>query len=235
VADDEWTRQVLAALLERRGHTVDRAPDAEAALEAVGTHPPDLVLSDLLSSRNGGWALARRLRERAGTADVPILVLTTPRSEDERICGYHAGVDGFLAKPFRLQEVDLHVERALRRSAPRIAGATSEGLAGPGFAGSLATLGPSALLTLLEFERKTGALTLEHGDARVCLLVHEGRILQARDPHGAPACLYDLLAWTDGGFAFEPRMVETTDEVGLSTQHLLMEAARRQDEQRRPA
>ena len=94
---------------------------------------------------------------------------------------------------------------------------------------------------MFDMERKTGILSLRRLGAHGRLLCRDGQIvraeLQSDDSHvtrrGVEA-VTAMLTWSDGRFDFIPSAIETADEIGVRTTHLLMEAARQADEAARP-
>lgn len=248
---------MIATVLEKRGHTVDTAGDGEEAIAMAEAHAPDLLITDVMMPRMDGWSLVRRLRARPEFASLPVIFLTALSSEDDRIRGFRLGADDYMGKPFRFEELDLRVNKTLRR-ALAAAQQAREQLSSPSLRGDLTQMGLSSLLILIELERKTGQLTLHpaldatidmalsalpDGDAELrapsvgIVLVREGRIVHARlDSASEPVdaeCVYHLLTWPAGEFEFTSCLVEGEDRIGVSTTALLMEAARRLDEARR--
>ncbi len=255
--DDSWIVHMIATVLEKRGHTVDTAVDGQEAIALAEKRPPDLLITDVMMPHMDGWALVRHLRARAEFANLPVIFLTALASEDDRIRGFRLGADDYLAKPFRFEELDLRVNRTLRRALAATAQAREQ-LSSPSLRGDLTQMGLSSLLILIELERKTGQLTLHPAiDATIDLalsalpdgepevrqpsvgivLVRDGRIVHARlDNTSEPVdaeCVYHLLTWPAGEFEFTACLVEGEDRIGVSTTALLMEAARRMDEARR--
>jgi hypothetical protein len=115
--------------------------------------------------------------------------------------------------------------------------ASSGEIPASGIRGSLEHIGLSSLLVMIEIERKSGILLLRSGDQTARVFLKKGRILAARfegraEPRGAEA-IYELLRWTRGRFDFSSLEVEMEDEVGATTTHILLEGARRLDEDRR--
>ncbi|RMH40165.1 MAG: response regulator [Deltaproteobacteria bacterium] len=252
--DDAWILRMVTTVLEKRGYRVDTATDGREALDRATASPPDLVITDVMMPRMDGWELVRALRARPEFAFVPVIFLTALSSDDDRIRGFRLGADDYLPKPFRFEELDLRVANTLRRTqmieraareriqtvpAPPPPPAKPDGSGAFAIAGSLAQIGLSSLLTLLELERKSGVLTLRAaggGDtARIWL--RDGRVVQAEiDGRDAPRdeeCIYHLLTWSDGSFDFDSQEVDRPDRVGQTTTHLLMEGARRLDEHAR--
>src|SRR5262249_30011272 len=126
--------------------------------------------------------------------------------------------------------------KTLRRTQTIIQDARDQ-LAQAGLRGDLAQVGLSALLVLIELERKTGLLTLRSPEGRTAqVLVREGRVVHARlDDQDEPVdaeCVYYLLGWSAGDFELITCVVEGPDRVNVSTTHLLMEGARILDEAR---
>jgi CheY-like chemotaxis protein len=95
VVDDELPiREFLADALTGAGYAVRTAPNGRAALAAVETDPPDLVLSDVFMPELDGWSLAAELRRRFPTVQV---VLTSAYHPD-----FPVGRIRFIPKPFDL-------------------------------------------------------------------------------------------------------------------------------------
>ena len=233
VDDDPWIVRMVRTVLERRGHTVISADNGEDALARCAEEVPSLIVTDVNMPRMDGWTLVKTLRARPETALVPVVFLTALGSDEDRIKGFRLGADDYLPKPFRFEELDLRVQNALRRS--QAARASAPAPASPALAGSLTEVGVASLLTLLDMERKTGALELKRGALTATLLLKHGRVMRAAVAtdggiRGGADGVYALLEWTSGDFRFLAAPVDEPDEVGAATTALLIEAARRMDE-----
>jgi DNA-binding response OmpR family regulator len=104
--------------LERDGFAVVTAGDGPAALEAIETHRPALVVLDLMLPELDGRAVIRAVRRDDEAARTPILVLSARSSTIDRIAGLEDGADDYLPKPFSPAELVLRVKSILRRAAP---------------------------------------------------------------------------------------------------------------------
>jgi two-component system, OmpR family, phosphate regulon response regulator PhoB len=98
--DDEDVRALAELVLRREGYDVTAVSDEQAALEAAGERTPSVAVLDVSMPRMDGLETARRLRERAETREVPIMLLTARVTEADRARGREAGVDAQLDKPF---------------------------------------------------------------------------------------------------------------------------------------
>jgi DNA-binding response OmpR family regulator len=104
-------------------HTLERAGDmdvhivgsGDAALKAVGEHPPDLILLDLNLPVLSGIEVCRLLRSRVASKCVPIIMVTARTTESDRVIGLDAGADDYVSKPFSLRELAARVRAVLRR------------------------------------------------------------------------------------------------------------------------
>ncbi|HTJ45838.1 MAG TPA: response regulator [Kofleriaceae bacterium] len=234
--DDAWILRMVATVLEKRGYSVETAVDGEDALERALIRAPDLLVTDVMMPRMDGWALVKALRARPELATLPVIFLTALSSDEDRIRGFRLGADDYVPKPFRFEELDLRVAKTLRRTASMIQDARDQ-LATAGLRGDLSQVGLSALLVLIELERKTGLLTLRSPEgASAQVLLRDGRVVHARlDDADEPVdadCVYHLLGWSAGEFELVACVVEGPDRVNSSTTHLLMEGARLLDESR---
>src|SRR5215813_2486221 len=238
VDDDAWILRMVATVLDKRGYVIDTAVDGAEALERVEESTPDLVITDIMMPRMDGWTLIRTLRARPETAFTPVLFLTALNSDDDRIRGFRLGADDYLPKPFRFEELDLRVQNALRRAGRMEEDAREAVTPKAGVAGSLEQIGLSALLVMLDMEKKSGVLVLARRGQTVRLFLRSGRVVRAaldgqKTARGA-ACVYYALGWSEGRFDFSALDVDMDDEVQSSTTHLLMEGARLVDEANRP-
>ncbi|WP_069160401.1 response regulator transcription factor [Nocardia altamirensis] len=117
VVDDETNiLDLLSAALRMTGFRVHAVTTGRAALAAAASHPPDIVVLDVMLPDLDGYTVARRLRE-AGN-HVPVLFLTSRDAVEDRIAGLVAGGDDYVSKPFSLEEVVLRLRAILRRTAP---------------------------------------------------------------------------------------------------------------------
>jgi DNA-binding response OmpR family regulator len=118
VDDDAKIVRLVRTYLERDGFTVVTAGDGPAALEAIETHEPALVVLDLMLPELDGRAVIRAVRKDDEAAHTPILVLSARSSTIDRIAGLEDGADDYLPKPFSPAELVLRVKSILRRADP---------------------------------------------------------------------------------------------------------------------
>src|SRR6187431_3399822 len=125
VDDDAKIVRLVRTYLERDGFMVVTAADGPAALEAIETHRPVLVVLDLMLPELDGRAVIRAVRRDEEAARTPILVLSARSSTLDRIAGLEDGADDYLPKPFSPAELVLRVKSILRRTTPPTAPTTS--------------------------------------------------------------------------------------------------------------
>ncbi|MEU0333448.1 response regulator transcription factor [Streptomyces sp. NPDC006193] len=122
VEDEPTLRELLSASLRLAGFGVIVAETGAQALEAVADKRPDLIVLDVMLPDFDGFEVARRLREKpgsAGTGNPPILFLTARDAAEDRINGLRAGGDDYVTKPFNLEELVLRIQAVLRRTSGR--------------------------------------------------------------------------------------------------------------------
>jgi CheY-like chemotaxis protein len=120
LAEDNVVNQMLAVrLLEKRGHHVQVAGDGREALEKLEKADFDLVLMDVQMPVMGGFEATAAVREmEKGTGKhIPIVALTAHAIDGDRERCLAAGMDGYVAKPIRPEELFEQIE-ALIPSVP---------------------------------------------------------------------------------------------------------------------
>jgi two-component system sensor histidine kinase/response regulator len=118
VAEDNVVNQKLAMkLLEKRGHKVTLAGNGREALAAVGKKPFDLVIMDVQMPVMDGLEATAQLREREELTGQhqPVIAMTALVMKGDRERCMAAGMDGYLSKPIRPQELDEVLERYIAR------------------------------------------------------------------------------------------------------------------------
>ncbi|HVA09737.1 MAG TPA: response regulator transcription factor [Acidimicrobiales bacterium] len=112
VEDDPDMRELLKRLLEKDGYETDVAGNTTAALTAVASFHPDIVLLDVVLGGEDGRAILPKLRE---LSDVPVVFVTARGLEMDRINGLRMGADDYIVKPFSSGELSARIESVLRR------------------------------------------------------------------------------------------------------------------------
>ncbi|MDE3009814.1 MAG: Hpt domain-containing protein [Pseudomonadota bacterium] len=106
VVDDSITvRRVTTRLLERAGFQVRLAKDGQDALDQLADFVPDAMLLDVEMPRMDGFELVTRLRADARTRDLPVVVITSRTAERHRNHADTLGVQGYLGKPYREEDL----------------------------------------------------------------------------------------------------------------------------------
>jgi two-component system alkaline phosphatase synthesis response regulator PhoP len=114
VDDEEHLADGIRENLEAEGYETAVAYDGIEGLEAVRRERFDLIVLDVMMPRMDGVELCRQLRGEG--VQTPVLFLTVKGTPEDRVRGFEAGGDDYLAKPFHLKELLLRVAAILRRS-----------------------------------------------------------------------------------------------------------------------
>jgi two-component system phosphate regulon response regulator PhoB len=119
VEDEEPLTLLLRYNLEAEGYEVEAVARGDEAELRLRERIPDLLILDWMLPGLSGIELCRRLRNRAETARLPILMLTARGEEDERIRGLATGADDYVVKPFSVPELMARARALLRRARPQ--------------------------------------------------------------------------------------------------------------------
>jgi two-component system response regulator MprA len=174
--DDDELRSVLVRALRAEEFEVQPVVTGHDAVRAFTERPPDVVVLDIGLPDADGRDVCQALRAQGVTT--PVLFLTARGNLTDRLSGFHAGGDDYLAKPFALSELIVRVQALLRRAGPRVAdGPPGEVRLDP--ATHSARVGD-----------RTESLTPTEFRLLAALLGRRGRILRRRE--------LILAAWPDG-------------------------------------
>jgi len=147
--DPDLNRQLVAAFTDA-GYAVDKASDGEEGHFLGDTEPYDAVVLDLGLPVLDGVSVLEKWR-RSGRK-MPVLILTARDRWSDKVAGFDAGADDYVAKPFHMEEVLARIRALVRRSAGH---ASNEIACGPlllDTAGARVTVDGRAIkLTSLEF------------------------------------------------------------------------------------
>jgi two-component system OmpR family response regulator len=126
VEDDQDLQRLLKRALSDAGYVVDSAADGEEGHFLGDTEPYDVVILDLGLPKMDGVRVLESWRKSGRT--MPVLILTARDRWSDKVAGFDAGADDYLAKPFYTEELLARVRALLRRAAGL---ATSEIEIGP--------------------------------------------------------------------------------------------------------
>jgi putative two-component system response regulator len=115
IADDnESNRELLSTLLNEEGYQVIPVPDGQTALEQVGFDSIDMAILDVVMPRKTGFDVCLAIKSKPETRLIPVLLLTSLNSDDDRIRGIMCGADDFLTKPVNKHELLARVNSLIR-------------------------------------------------------------------------------------------------------------------------
>jgi DNA-binding response OmpR family regulator len=116
VEDDEIVARTIERVLRGQEFQVSVANSGVQGLQAARRKPPAIVLLDVIMPGMDGYEVCREMRADPLLANVPILFLTAKSKDEDKITGFRAGADDYLAKPFNVDELLLRIRAILRRA-----------------------------------------------------------------------------------------------------------------------
>ena len=119
--DEDALATLLQYNLEKEGYDVAVAADGEEGMLQIDERTPDLILLDWMLPKLSGIEVCRRVRGRAETRNLPIIMLTARGEETDRVRGLDTGADDYMTKPFSMTELTARIRAVLRRIRPGLA------------------------------------------------------------------------------------------------------------------
>lgn len=105
VDDDPAVLEAVTEVLADDGYRVSGAIDSRAALLAILSDPPDLLVLDVNMPGLNGWELCDIVRRQVATRELPVLFLTGRGDMRDQIIAMQVGGSDHLKKPFRTEEL----------------------------------------------------------------------------------------------------------------------------------
>lgn len=118
VDDDDDNLLLLIYTLQRYECSLLTARDGKSALSLAKTHQPDLILLDLRLPDVNGIEILRRLRQHPPTSIIPVVAVTALARKEDRQQVLLAGGNGYVRKPYLLEELEATLEKYLRPLTP---------------------------------------------------------------------------------------------------------------------
>lgn len=115
VEDDPDLNRQLVSALQEAGYVADSATDGEEGHFLGDTEPYDAVVLDLGLPEMDGVTVLEKWRRDGKT--MPVLILTARDRWSDKVAGFDAGADDYVAKPFYMEEVLARLRALLRRAA----------------------------------------------------------------------------------------------------------------------
>jgi len=115
IDDEEDIVELVRFNLTKEGYQVLCATSGEKGLELISSESPDLVVLDLMLPGIGGLEVAGRLKEKAPSRSIPIIMLTAKGEEADIVAGLEIGADDYVTKPFSPRVLVARVQAVLRR------------------------------------------------------------------------------------------------------------------------
>ena len=219
LVDDD--HEMLIALKEgfqkyKDSFTILLASDGLKAVESLKKNTISLVVTDLKMPGMDGFELLAHIMEHY--PDIPVIIITGYSTPEMERLAREGGAVGYIAKPFLIENLARQIMATLRKE--------SEG-------GTLHNVSSGMFLQLVEMEQKTCTIRLEDkfSNKKGILFFQEGELLDARvnDLQGENAA-YEIFAWDQVNLSIQNGCALKEKRIHSEMQHLILEAARRKDE-----
>jgi two-component system, OmpR family, copper resistance phosphate regulon response regulator CusR len=116
IEDERKLAEAIGEGLRGNGYEVALAHTGESGINHLYDHPVDLILLDVMLPRVGGLEVLREIRRNG--FKIPVLILTSKGSVEDRVRGLDSGADDYLVKPFAFPELLARLRALHRRANP---------------------------------------------------------------------------------------------------------------------
>ncbi len=105
IDDDPVVLKLLESLLKTNGYAVIASKEAAEGLEFAMKRRPDMVILDVMMPIINGFNICRLMKSEHGQKHIPIVLLTSRATKDDREIGMQVGADAYIAKPVNTEEL----------------------------------------------------------------------------------------------------------------------------------
>jgi DNA-binding response OmpR family regulator len=117
VIDDEPDfLTIVSDALSKEGFQVITSEEPEDGYNKILSESPDLAIIDINLPNIDGFKLCQKIRENPQIKNIPIIMLTIRRKEEDKIRGLETGADDYISKPFHPSELIARIKTVLRRT-----------------------------------------------------------------------------------------------------------------------
>ena len=113
VDDEPDIVDLVQKILEKNGCVMCSASNGDEALEKVESEKPDLILLDVIMPGKTGLEICKILKSQQKTRSIPVVMFTVLGREIDKEYARQAGADGFLGKPFNMDDLISEVKKSL--------------------------------------------------------------------------------------------------------------------------
>ena len=112
VDDEENVRRLLRSMLGNK-YIVLEAKDGEVAIDIARSQRPDIILMDIMMPGIDGYTACHTIKQDPATETIPVVMLTAIGQELNKKLAKEMGADGYITKPFSLQDLLDAIDRCL--------------------------------------------------------------------------------------------------------------------------
>ena len=113
VDDKPENLDLLASMLKSQGYKTRMAINGKLALKSIRSHPPDLILLDIMMPDLSGYVVCKQLKADERTRDIPIIFISALYETMDKLKAFSVGGVDYITKPLQEEEVLARVETHL--------------------------------------------------------------------------------------------------------------------------
>jgi CheY-like chemotaxis protein len=113
IADDELNIRLLVSSMLGKDYVVLVASSGQEAVDIAQRQKPDLILMDIMMPNMDGYSACYAIKKDEATATIPVVMLSAVDQELNKQFASQMGADGYITKPFRLQDLQSTIDKFL--------------------------------------------------------------------------------------------------------------------------
>ena len=236
IDSDPKELEQLSILLKRNGIFTYPLKDTEKVIAILDSNPVCLIMSEVITKPLDGFSICNLIKTNDKYRNINFVFLSEKNEPATVNKGFDAGADDFITKPCNPNILIAKIQNFIKQSIQKTEEKAKTASTKKGITGNLAEIHVTDLIQMLCTGRKTGVLKLFREDENGEVFFDQGQVINARYKQFEGVDAFNLLVrWEHGLFILDPDAKLLEQKIFDGTEHLLIEACRVWDEEKREA
>jgi DNA-binding response OmpR family regulator len=228
VDDDPLLAKMLEITLIQEDFITYTLCDGQEVLEKIHQINPDLIIADIMMPGMDGYELYQCLKKDTTTTFIPFIFLSAKTSLSEQLEAFRMGVDDFICKPFKIEDLIARIQKVIQKAArTRLFNTRAD------FSGKLTQMKFADIIQIIELNYKTGELSFKNSKGKQIgkAFFKDGNLIHSyTELLNGEEAFYEIMSETSGYFEFFVTPIDMVQTITTPNMSVLLNGTRMIDE-----